>query len=152
MGFPGGARAGRADRWRRRGDAMWPRALEVWLLLLAVAFANGAFRVAVLIPRLGQYPAHILSTLSLSVFIVLLARFTIGWMLIDSARRALLVGSLWLACTLAFEFLAGHYLFGSPWEKLLAEYQVLHGRIWVLVLIATFAAPLWAFSQGRPER
>jgi hypothetical protein len=129
---------------------MWPRALEVWLLLLAVAFANGAFRVVVLIPRLGEYPAHIVSSVSLSVFIVLLARFTAGWMQIDTARSALLVGAVWLACTLAFEFLAGHYVFGSPWEKLLAEYQVQHGRIWVLVLAATFSAPLWAFSQ-RPR-
>jgi hypothetical protein len=129
---------------------MWPRALEVWLLLLAVAFANGAFRVAVLIPRLGEYPAHIVSTVSLSVFIVLLARFTVGWMQIDTARSALLVGAAWLACTLAFEFLAGHYVFGSPWAKLLAEYQVQRGRIWVLVLVVTFSAPLWAFSQ-RPQ-
>ena len=128
---------------------MWSRALEVWLLLLAVAFANGALRVGVLIPRLGEYPAHILSTLSLSVFIALLARFAIGWMQIDGPRRALLVGAVWLACTVAFEFLAGHYVFRSPWEKLLAEYQVQHGRIWVLVLVVTFSAPLWAFSQRR---
>jgi len=129
---------------------MGPRALEVWLLLLAVAFANGAFRVVVLIPRLGEYPAHVLSTLSLSVLIALLARFTVGWMQIDTARSAALVGTGWLACTLAFEFLAGHYVFGSPWAKLLAEYQVQHGRIWVLVLVVTFSAPLWAFSQRRP--
>ena len=39
------------------------------------------------------------------------------------------IGLTWLALTLAFEFLAGHYLFGSPWSKLLADYDVRHGRI-----------------------
>jgi hypothetical protein len=43
--------------------------------------------------------------------------------------------------TVAFELLAGHYLFGNTWERLLADYNVLRGRIWVLVLITTFLAP-----------
>ena len=44
--------------------------------------------------------------------------------------------------TLAFEFLAGHYLFGNSWERLLADYDVARGRIWPLVLIVTFVTPL----------
>jgi hypothetical protein len=129
---------------------MWMRAIEVWLLLLAAAFANGAFRVALLIPRFGDYAGHIVSTLLLSVLIALLTRLTAGWMRIASARAALLVGAVWVVCTLAFEFLAGHYVFGNAWDTLLADYQIQRGRIWVLVLIVTFFAPLWAFSQRRP--
>ena len=128
---------------------MWTKAIEIWLLLLAVAFVNGAFRVTVLIPRLGEYVAHLVSTVSLSALIALLADLTIGWMRIDSRQTALSVGVAWVACTLAFEFLAGHYAFGNSWEKLLAEYQIQRGRIWVLVLVVTFFAPLWAFSQRR---
>jgi hypothetical protein len=128
---------------------MWTRAIEVWLLLLAVAFANGALRVTVLIPRLGEYVAHVVSTLSLSALIAVLAYGATGWMRIDSRRAALSVGAVWVACTLAFEFLAGHYAFGNSWEKLLAEYQIQRGRIWVLVLVVTFVAPLWAFLHRR---
>lgn len=51
------------------------------------------------------------------------------------------IGALWVAMTVAFELLAGHYLFGNTWERLLADYNVLRGRIWVLVLITTFLAP-----------
>jgi len=51
----------------------------------------------------------------------------------------------WVALTLAFEFLAGHYLFHNPWDKLLADYDVLHGRIWPLVLIVTLLAPVIAY-------
>ena len=52
------------------------------------------------------------------------------------------MGVLWLAVTLAFEFLAGHYLFGDPWERLLAEYNVARGRLWVVVPITTLLAPV----------
>jgi hypothetical protein len=51
--------------------------------------------------------------------------------------------------TLAFEFLAGHYLFGNPWSKLLADYNLLRGHIWVLVLITTAFGPLLsAYGRG----
>jgi hypothetical protein len=45
---------------------MWLRTVEAWLLLLMAAIANGAFRVGVLIPRLGGYRAHVVSTLMLA--------------------------------------------------------------------------------------
>ena len=59
-----------------------------------------------------------------------------------TAREAFLIGLVWLALTLAFEFLAGHYGFRTPWKELLADYDVLSGRIWVLVLLTTTLAPL----------
>jgi len=43
--------------------------------------------------------------------------------------------------TLAFEFLAGHYLFHNPWSRLLEDYDVARGRIWILVLFTTLLAP-----------
>jgi len=48
---------------------------------------------------------------------------------------------MWLAMTLAFEFGAGHYLFHTPWAALIADYNILRGRLWILVLAATLTAP-----------
>jgi hypothetical protein len=53
------------------------------------------------------------------------------------------VGTLWLALTLTFEFVVGHYGFRKPWADLLADYDVRRGRIWVVVLVVTLLAPLW---------
>jgi hypothetical protein len=50
------------------------------------------------------------------------------------------VGIAWLLLTVAFEFLAGHYLFHNPWARLLEDYNVFRGRIWVLVLLTTLVA------------
>jgi hypothetical protein len=64
----------------------------------------------------------------------------------------MLIGAVWLALTLAFEFLAGHYLFGSSWERLLADYDLLRGRVWILVLLATLFAPAWGFGWSRASK
>jgi hypothetical protein len=125
------------------------RALAVWLVLLLLANANGFFREAVLSPRLGAATAHVVSTLLLSAIIVLLAVVSIGWMGARSRGDAVLIGTVWLLLVLAFEFLAGRYLFGNPWEKLLADYNVFKGRVWPLALLATFFAPLVAYSARR---
>jgi hypothetical protein len=103
---------------------------------------NGAAREAWLIPRIGASAGHAVSSLSLSALIFLLSWLTIGWINPATARDAFLIGLVWLALTLAFEFLAGHYVFKTPWNELLADYDVLSGRIWVLVLVTTTLAPL----------
>ena len=59
---------------------------------------------------------------------------------------------MWLVLTVAFEFLGGHYLFGQSWERLFADYDVRSGRIWLLVLATTAAAPLIAFTTRRLPR
>ena len=118
------------------------RALLAWLVLLALAVVNGAVREAWLIPRIGGSAGHAVSSLSLSALIFLLSWLTIGWIKPATARETLLIGLVWLALTLAFEFLAGHYVFRKPWNELLADYDVLSGRMWVLVLVTTTLAPL----------
>jgi hypothetical protein len=54
------------------------------------------------------------------------------------------VGALWVGLTVAFEFGFGHYVMGAPWEVLLADYDILRGRLWPLVLAANLVAPLLA--------
>ena len=134
---------------------MFARALGIWCVLLVIASINGALREVVLIPRTGDVVGRVISTILLSAFIVILTWLTIGWIRPGTANQAWLVGIVWVLLTLAFEFLAGHYLFGAPWSRLLADYNLLEGRIWVLVLVATAAAPTlaaWARQAVKPLR
>lgn len=117
------------------------RALAVWLLLVVVAIANGGFRVAVLIPRVGEQTGHVISTILLSVLILAIAWLTIGWIAPATMSDAIVIGFFWAALTLLFEFGAGHFLFHQPWERLLADYNLRKGRIWIFVLIITLKAP-----------
>lgn len=34
----------------------------------------------------------------------------------------------------------------NPWEKLLADYNIFAGRLWILVLLNNLLAPLLAFK------
>jgi hypothetical protein len=124
------------------------RALAVWFLLLVAAVVNGVFRERVLVPRMGSQAGHVLSTVILCVLILALTWLTISWIGPPAAKTAVAIGGCWLLLTLAFEFGFGHYGAGKPWSELLMDYDVLHGRVWILVLITTAAAP-WLAGRLR---
>jgi hypothetical protein len=134
---------------------MFGRAVLVWFGLLVAAFANGTVRELALRPRVAEAVAHAISVGLLSAAILMVSWSTVTWIRPRSSSDAWRIGVMWLALTIAFEFLAGHYLFGAPWSRLGADYNVLRGRIWVVVLITTLAAPVIALrirglSSGEP--
>lgn len=127
---------------------MLPRALLAWCLLLSLAVINGGIREAWIVPRTGDAAGHAISTVMLCMLILALSWAIIGWVRPLAPRDAWMIGGLWVALTLAFEFLAGHYLFGHPWSRLLQDYNIVRGRIWMLVLATTLAAP-WLAAHAR---
>lgn len=120
------------------------RAISVWSILMLAAILNGFVRDTVITPRFGEPVGHVASTITLCAVILLVARLTIRWLGPRSSGEAWCLGLTWLLLTLAFEFLAGHYVFGQSWQRLLADYDLSRGRLWPLVLISTFVAPVVA--------
>lgn len=129
---------------------MWIRILGVWFLLMVLAILNGILRNALLTPRLGEQAGHVVSTLVFSGVILIVAWVLTPWIGPRSPRGAWRVGLSWLGLTVAFEFLAGHYLFGHSWPKLFADYDVVQGRIWPLVLLATLVTPALVYRLRGP--
>jgi len=121
------------------------RSLAVWLVMLLGASINGAIREAWLIPNLGDPIGRAISTLILTILVMLLTCSTIRWIAPQSTRQAWVIGALWVALTLAFEFGAGRYLFGKPWNELTQDYDLSRGRIWILVITTTAVAPRLCF-------
>ena len=73
------------------------------------------------------------------------------WYPLSSAGQAWRLGLLWLGLTMAFEFLFFHYAGGRSWAELLGDYNVLAGRVWVVVLAWVAVAPCLFFKiQSRP--
>lgn len=118
------------------------RALVVWLGMMVLAILNGALREGLLVSIFEAAGAHVLSTLLLCALIVGVAWIGVPWIHPTSEGQAFGVGGLWLLLTLAFEFGVGHYVLGTSWDELLADYNVLQGRVWVLVLITVAFAPV----------
>ena len=129
---------------------MLTRAGVIWFVIMITAILNGAFRDVVLLPRLGDTLARAISCVTLGAIIVFVTWMSLQWIHPGSPRDAWTIGALWLVMTLGFEFGAGHYLFATPWPQLLADYNLLAGRLWVLVLVTTLAAPplIYAVAQN----
>jgi hypothetical protein len=118
-------------------------AVGVWFVFLAIAFGNGAAREVFLRPRLGEPKAHVIGTLiAVTLMILVIYAFVQRVHGSSSMTELILIGVLWLVMTVAFEFGFFHYVMGMPWEVLLADYNVLQGRIWVLVLVTVLLGPI----------
>ena len=125
------------------------RAAVIWFGILVLASLNGAVRDLLLLPRLGDPAARAISTIVLCGLVLLVTWRTIRWISPRSRGEAVRVGILWVVLTLAFEFLAGHYLFHKPWTALLADYDLRSGRIWIMALLTTLIAPVWLVQYRR---
>lgn len=116
-----------------------------WFLFMVLAIINAIIREAVYTSFLDELRAHQLSTFTLmTIFFIgtlLILRFS-GLNL--TTQEAILMGTIWVIMTICFEFLAGHYAFGNSWSHLIADYNILKGRIWILIPITTFVSPYLA--------
>jgi hypothetical protein len=65
---------------------------------------------------------------------------------LESTSQALTVGVIWLLLTVAFEFSFGHFVAHHSWEKLFQDYNILAGRLWVLVLLGVALLPVIVFK------
>ncbi len=112
-----------------------------WIGLVIIAILNGAIREKWYRTYMSELTAHQLSTfvgiLLFSVYIWILT----GIWRIQSSGQALAIGGVWVALTIAFEFIFGHYVMKHSWSDLFHNYNLLKGRVWVLVLVWTAIAP-----------
>ena len=116
--------------------------LKIWFAILPVAFINGTIRVFLINPSMGEKVGHIVSTLMLSIA----ALFIIYFFLKKArenylTRELLIIGLLLTIMTILFEFGLGRVT-GKSWEFLFADYDILKGRIWSLVLLTELISPL----------
>jgi hypothetical protein len=130
---------------------LFVRALAAWLVLLAAMMVNGSIRVLVLQPRLGEDTARQAACGTGILLVFGLTALLLPRLGGAAAPSPLTVGVCWLACTVAFEFLFGHYVAGASWASLLEDFDVSRGRLWSLVLLSVLAAP-WAVSRARGLR
>jgi len=121
----------------------------VWLLLAIVAIANGIVRQSTYGKFVPELAAHQISTVT-----AILASGLVVWFVnriwpIESASQALLIGACWLVMTVVFEFGFGHYVAGHSWARLVADYNLVAGRVWSLFLIWVAIMPYVIFKLAQ---
>jgi len=131
---------------------MWKFVLA-WFPMVPIAIGNGVLRQTWYAKHVGELTAHQISTVTAIVLFGIYIWFVIRALRPASGRQAVLVGAAWVFLTIAFELLFGHYVAGHSWESLLDDYDLLAGRLWVLVLAWLAIAPvLFHGLQGGSRR
>jgi hypothetical protein len=117
------------------------RYVLAWVPMVFIAIVNGTLREAWYRTYLDELGAHQLSTVTL---VLLLGAYM--WVVIrlwrpSSAAQALIIGVTWCALTVGFEFVFGYSIAGHPWSRLLADYNIVAGRLWNIILVWLTLAP-----------
>lgn len=117
--------------------------------MVPIAIGNGVLREAWLKKHFSEPRAHQLSTLLLLVFLALYIGAVLRAWPPASAKQALAIGVAWVVLTVAFETLLGRYGSGRPWGDLWGDYDLLAGKIWILVPLWLLSAPSVFYRWGR---
>ncbi len=121
-------------------------AIAVWFVLAVLAIVNGTVREFAYKDIVGEYAAHVISTI-----ILMLAILGTTYLFLRIVRIVkfeynnlglLIIGIVWLVMTILFEFGFGHYVMGNSWERLFADYDIFEGRVWIMIPLTTLFAPL----------
>lgn len=119
-----------------------------WLPLPVIGMLNGMFRGVLLNKIFPDYVAHQFSSLLMVVWILLYIEAVYGKLNYQKSAHAWVTGLTWVLLTVAFEFVLGYFIFGSSVQSMLAEYNLLEGRFWVLVLVSILFSPILYFKLG----
>jgi len=124
---------------------MW-KYLLAWVPLIFIAIANGLFRENFFANRLKELHAHQASTVTLLILFGIYMWIVFRIWKPGSAQQAFSIGLIWLVLTVAFEFLFGHFVAGHSWSRLLNDYNLFAGRVWILILIWVAVGPYFFYQ------
>jgi hypothetical protein len=112
----------------------------VWLMMMVVETIHGVLRNLLLVPLVGDLRARQLGVFIGSALILGVAVLLIHWIRPSSDRDLLMIGAMWLALTLAFEFGLG-YALGRPWSALVADYDLTRGGLLSIGMVVLALSP-----------
>jgi hypothetical protein len=129
------------------------RAVAVWLLIIVAESIHGTLRELLLKPYVGDLRARQIAVFTGMLIILVVSYAFIRWIRAETTRALLLVGLLWVALTLAFEFGLGLFVLGYSWERMIEDYDFTRGGFLALGMIVLGLSPLIATKlQAVPMR
>ena len=116
--------------------------IALWFVLLLIAIVNGTLRDFVWGAELSEPVRHVIGTciglaLHFGAMYLFVRHFAAG----ASAGQLVRLGLMLAAMTVAFEFGFFGTVRGVPYEKLAADYNILKGRLFGLVVLNALLAP-----------
>ena len=122
----------------------WQRAIAVWLLLIGAEIIHGIVRSIALTPRIGDKRARQIGVFTGSLVNLGIAQLFIPWIGAKSARALVKIGVVWAVLTVVFEVTFGRLVMRSSWDRLRSDYDLAHGGLLPIGLVALAGSPLVA--------
>jgi len=112
-----------------------------WVPMVFIAIANGILRDQGYKRYMTELRAHQLSTLIGAIVFAIYTWILVRWGPLESDGQSFVIGSIWLLLTVVFELCFGLFVVKFMWRRLAADYNILKGRVWSLLLIWLFVLP-----------
>lgn len=124
------------------------RAVLAWIVLLAVAFMNGALRRFAYPSTLGDFAARQVAAGIGAVALGLVIWFILRRWPTSPAWKAWATGAFWAGLTVAFEvaLVRGS---GRPWQDVIDQYAFWKGSLWPFLVLWVLMAPAAISSLQR---
>jgi len=112
-----------------------------WFGVVVLGLFNATIHQVVYDRYVNELAGHQISTLTFAILVGLYTWTLSGFLKLTPPGEAIGVGLMWMVMTIIFEFGLGHYVVGDSWRKLLADYNLLDGRVWGLCILWVGLAP-----------
>lgn len=122
------------------------KSIGIWLLIVIAAIINGAIREKLLTPLIGAHLSLPISGITLSVLVFVITYFALPLLGNAKSKVYITIGLFWIILTLAFEYLFGHYVMGTPWHEINHVFELQNGNLFTVVLIVTALSP-WTAAK-----
>ena len=122
----------------------WRRAIAVWFVLITAEMIHGIVRSILLRPRLGDRRARQIGVFTGSLVNLGMTHFFIRWIGARTTRALVRVGVVWVVLTVVFEVTFGRLVMRSSWERIRSDYDLAHGGLLPIGLVALAGSPLVA--------
>jgi hypothetical protein len=127
------------------------RAGAVWVVLIVSETIHGTLRELLLRPYVGDLRARQIGVFTGMLIILGVASGFIRWIRAETSQALWLVGMVWVALTVSFEFSVGLFVLGYSWERMLEDYDVTQGGFLAFGMVVLLLSPRIAARWREPR-
>lgn len=109
--------------------------------MMVAETVHGIARELFIAPVIGDLRARQIGVFVASLIVLAIAWASARWMGANTRRAQIIVGILWVALTIVFEFSLGRAI-GASWNRILSDYNPLRGGWMLLGLLVMMFAPM----------
>lgn len=120
------------------------RVFIVWLIIIFAEIVHGILRGLFLVPVFGDFASRQIGVFTGSLIILAIAYMTVRWIGARNIKELLSAGILLMVLTIMFEICFGRFVMHFGWERILSDFNILHGGVLALGMIFMALSPLLA--------